>query len=68
MDSKTALNFTLFCSYGTMDVVDSFGQSLLTQKSTCASDGLGIKFSPDKCTYPLFNSTYAKKIDDAFKT
>ena len=67
MDSKTALNFTLFCSYGKMDEVDSFGQSLLTQKSTCAQDGLGIKFSPEKCTYSLFNETYEKKLDDAFK-
>ena len=50
-------NITLFCSFGTLDSITLFGQSLLSDNSSCSGDGEKFKYSPRNCYYERFTDS-----------
>ncbi|TNV86148.1 hypothetical protein FGO68_gene10021 [Halteria grandinella] len=59
-------NITLFCSFGTLDSITLFGQSLLAQNGSCQNDGVNIKYSPPSCNIDKFTDAQQDSIDVAF--
>ena len=64
-------NITLFCSFGKLDAITLFGQSLLKQNVSCSNDGAHFVYSPPKCDYTDFsfldNTTYSDYLDTLFE-
>ena len=60
----------MFCSYGTLDSITEFGQTLISSNSTCADDGSNIKYAPSSCDINTKGLGYSseKAIDNAFNT
>ena len=59
-------NITLFCSFGTLDSITLFGQSLLSDNSSCSGDGENFKYSPRNCYYEKFTDSQQDTLDSLF--
>ena len=68
MVSNQSSSITLFCSFGTLNEITDFGQTLAAHNVTCKGDDQGFKFTPKTCSYysGLQQSSIAR-IDQVFK-